>query len=45
MTYYRIQEKKESECSDVKGGWDKDKIEKAAINKEQDTNIESTRKN
>ena len=32
---FKIQEKKESECSEVKGGWDKDKIEKAEINKEQ----------
>ena len=33
---FKIQEKKESKCSDVKGGWDKNKIEKIAIDKEQE---------
>ena len=32
---FKIQEKKESKCSEVRGGWDKDKIEKSKINKEQ----------
>lgn len=32
---FKIQEKKESKCSEVKGGWNKDKIEKSEINKEQ----------
>jgi len=33
---FMIQEKKESPCSDVKGGWNADKIEKVAINEEQE---------
>ena len=33
---FMIQEKKESDCSDVKGGWDTDKIEKVATDKEQE---------
>ena len=41
---FRIQEKKESECSDVKGGWDKDKIEKAAISKEQEQILKAQEK-
>ena len=32
---FKIQEKKESNCSEVKGGWDTDKIEKSEISKEQ----------
>jgi len=32
---FRIQSKKESACLEVKGGWDKKKIEQAAIDKEQ----------
>lgn len=32
---FMIQEKKESECSEVKGDWDRDKIEKAETDKEQ----------
>ena len=32
---YKIQEKKVSECSDVKGGWNKKKIKKAETDKEQ----------
>ena len=32
---FRIQEKKESKCSEVKGGWDSDKIKKAEIDKKQ----------
>ena len=32
---FRLEQKKQSPCSDVKAGWNKDKIEKAEINKEQ----------
>jgi len=41
---FRIQEKKESKCSDVKGGWDKNKIEKAAIDKEQERILKAQEK-
>ena len=33
---FKLQEKKESKCSEVRGGWDKDKIEKSEISKEQE---------
>ena len=36
MDIFKIQEKKASKCSNVKGGWDTTKIEKAALNKEQE---------
>ena len=39
-----IQEKKESKCSDVKGGWDKNKIEKIAIDKEQEQILKAQEK-
>ena len=32
---FRIQEKKESKCKEVRAGWDKDKIEKSETIKEQ----------
>ena len=32
---FKIQEKKESKCSEVRGGWDKNKIEKSEISKKQ----------
>ena len=32
---FKIQEKKESKCSEVKGGWDTDKIKKAEVDKKQ----------
>ena len=32
---FKIQEKKANKCAEVKGGWDKNKIEKAEISKEQ----------
>ena len=35
MDLFKIQSKRESECKEVKSGWDKDKIEKASIDKEQ----------
>jgi len=35
MDIFKIREKKESKCTDVKGGWDKNKIEKAVSDKEQ----------
>ena len=35
MDVFRLDQKKQSPCSDVKAGWNKDKIEKAEINKEQ----------
>ena len=38
---FMIQEKKESKCSDVKGGWNTDKIEKAAINNEQEQKLKT----
>jgi len=36
MDIFKIQSKRESDCADVKIGWDKDKIEKAKIDKEQE---------
>ena len=41
---FKIQEKKESKCSDVKGGWDKNKIEKIAIDKEQEQILKAQEK-
>ena len=35
MDMYRLQQKKLSYCSDIKVGWDKDKIEKAEMDKEE----------
>ena len=35
MDIYRLQQKKLSYCSDIKVGWDKDKIEKAEMDKEE----------
>ena len=35
MDLFKILSKRESECKEVKSGWDKDKIEKASIDKEQ----------
>ena len=44
MDMFRIQSKKESICLDVKTGWDKDKIEKAEIDKEQEQILEAQKK-
>ena len=42
---FQIQEKRESDCADVKGGWDKNKIEKASIDKEQEKILRAQKKN
>ena len=36
MEIFKLNEKRVSYCMDVKGGWDKEKIEKAKINKEEE---------
>ena len=41
---FQIQEKRESDCADVKGGWDKNKIEKASIDKEQEKILRAQKK-
>tara|TARA_Y100000590_G_scaffold468148_1_gene649722 strand:- start:39 stop:1334 length:1296 start_codon:yes stop_codon:yes gene_type:complete len=41
---FKILSKKESKCSDVKGGWDKDKIEKAKIDKEKEQILKAQEK-
>ena len=44
MDLYKILSKRESECKEVKSGWDKDKIEKASIDKEQERILKAQEK-
>ena len=45
LDIYKIQEQKVSKCLDVKGGWDKDEIEKVEIDKEQEQIEKAQKKN
>ena len=44
MDLFKIQSKRESECDEVKSGWDKDKIEKATMDKEQERILKAQEK-
>ena len=44
LDVYKLQFKKVNFCTDVKGGWDKDKIEKAEVNKEQEQILKAQKK-
>jgi len=44
LDVYKLQFKKVNFCADVKGGWDKDKIDKAEIDKEQEEILKAQKK-